>query len=124
MPELRNLRPVMPILVGASVALSIVMGVRQSLGLLMPPLTRDLAITVSDFTLAIAVQNLAWGLLQSFAGALVVRVGFRPVMLVGAVLYCAGLVSMATAQGRFGIILGAGVLIGIALACTASAISD
>jgi predicted MFS family arabinose efflux permease len=113
----------LPILAGASVALSIVMGVRQSLGLLMPPLTRDLAISVSDFTLAIAVQNLAWGLLQSFAGALVVRIGFRPVMLVGAVLYCGGLLSTATAQGRFGIILGAGVLIGMGLACTASAIS-
>jgi predicted MFS family arabinose efflux permease len=123
MPEWRALRPVAPILVGASIALSIGMGVRQSLGLLMPPLTRDLAISVSDFTLAIAVQNLAWGLLQSIAGALVVRIGFRPVMLVGALLYCAGTLSMATAQGAFGIILGAGVLLGMGLACTASAIS-
>ena len=53
--------------------LSLSMGLRQSLGLFMPPLTRDIAITVSDFTLAIAVQNLAWGFLQPVAGALAVR---------------------------------------------------
>lgn len=123
MRDLRALRPTMPILLGASLALSIGMGVRQSLGLLMPPLTRELAISVSDFTFAIAMQNLAWGLLQSIAGAMVVRVGFRPVMLVGAALYCAGLLSMTLAQGAFGIIMGAGVLLGMGLACTASAIA-
>ena len=41
----------------------------------MQPLTRDIAITVADFTLAMSVQNLAWGFLQPVAGALAVRVG-------------------------------------------------
>ena len=35
----------------------------------MQPLTRDIGISVSDFTLALAVQNLAWGFLQPVAGA-------------------------------------------------------
>src|SRR5947208_3933644 len=91
MSGIRGLRPVAPILIGAAVMLSLSMGVRQSFGLIMPSLTRDLAITVADFTLAVAVQNLAWGFLQPVAGALAVRVGFRPVMLTGGARYVAGL---------------------------------
>jgi len=103
--------------------LSLSMGVRQSLGLVMPSLTRDIAISVSEFALALSAQNLVWGALQPFAGAVVVRVGFRPVMLTGAALYCAGLLLLAGAHGMFGVMIGAGVLIGIALACTGSAIA-
>lgn len=123
MTVLKELRPVMPILIGASVMLSLGMGVRQSFGLVMPSLTRDIALTVSDFALAMSVQNLAWGFLQPVAGALAVRVGFRPVMMVGSVLYIAGLALFAMAGGMVGVMLGGGVLIGLALACTASAIS-
>jgi predicted MFS family arabinose efflux permease len=123
MADMRSLRPAAPILIGAAVMLSLSMGIRQSLGLVMPSLTRDLAISVSEFTLALSVQNLAWGALQPFAGALVVRLGFRPVMLTGAALYCLGLLLLAGAHGMLGVMLGAGALIGIALACTASAIA-
>jgi len=121
--DLKGLRPAAPILIGAAVMLSLSMGIRQSLGLVMPSLTRDIAISVSEFTLAVSVQNVVWGALQPVAGALVVRLGFRPVMLTGGALYCAGLVLLATADGLLGVMLGAGVLIGIALACTASAIA-
>jgi predicted MFS family arabinose efflux permease len=120
MADLRGLRPALPILTGAAIMLSIGMGVRQSFGLVLQPLTRDIAITVSDFTLAMAIQNLGWGLLQPFAGALAVRWGFRPIMLAGAAFYMAGLLVLASASGLFSVIVGAGVLIGIALACTAS----
>lgn len=120
---LKELRPVMPILVGASVMLSIGMGVRQSFGLVMQPLTRDIALTVSDFAFAMSVQNLAWGFLQPVAGALAVRSGFRPVMVAGAALYIAGLFLFAIADDMAGVLLGGGALIGVALACTASAIS-
>jgi predicted MFS family arabinose efflux permease len=123
MAHIKSLRPAAHILIGAAVMLSLSMGIRQSMGLVMPSLTRDIAISVSEFTLALSVQNLAWGALQAFAGALVVRVGFRPVMLTGATLYCAGLLLLANAHGIFTVMLGAGVLIGIALACTASAIA-
>jgi predicted MFS family arabinose efflux permease len=103
--------------------LSLGMGVRQSFGLVMPPLTRDIAVTVSDFALAMSVQNLAWGFLQPVAGLIAARTGFRPVMLAGTVLYLAGLALFASAQGLVGVMLGAGALIGTALACTASAIA-
>jgi predicted MFS family arabinose efflux permease len=123
MSLLRTLRPTLPILIGASVMLTLSMGLRQSLGIFLQPLTRDVGISVSDFTLAIAVQNLAWGFLQPLAGAMTVRYGFRPIMMVGALLYIAGLVLMASAQGMLSVMLGAGVLIGISLACTAAAIA-
>lgn len=123
MADLRTLRPALPILLGAAVMLSLSMGVRQSFGLVMQPLTRDIAITVAEFTLALSIQNLVWGLLQPVAGALAVRVGFRAVMTAGAALYAAGLLLLANARGLLGVMLGAGVLIGIALACTASGIA-
>ena len=100
MSTLRALRPALPILIGASVMLSLAMGLRQSLGIFMPPLTRDTGIAVSDFTLAIAVQNLAWGLLQPLAGAWAVRLGMRRLMVGGALLYILGLVLLATSQPR------------------------
>ncbi len=99
MALLQILRPTLPILIGASLMLSLSMGLRQSLGIFLQPLTHDVAISVSDFTLAIAVQNLAWGFLQPLAGALTVRFGFRTIMMVGALLYVAGLSLMAGAQG-------------------------
>src|SRR6476646_3642895 len=99
MPLLQILRPTLPILIGASLMLTLSMALSQSLGLFLQPLTHDIHISVSDFTLALAVQNLAWGFLQPLAGAMTVRYGFRPIMMVGALLYIAGLALMASAQG-------------------------
>src|SRR6201986_412058 len=123
MPLLKILRPTLPILIGASLMLTLSMGLRQSLGIFMQPLTHDVGITVSDFTLAIAMQNLAWGFLQPLAGAMTVRYGFRPIMVVGAFFYIAGLVLMASAHGFVFVLLGGGALIGTSLACTATAIA-
>ena|SRR5437870_3444273 len=119
----RALRPVMPILAGASIMLTLSMGIRQTFGLFLQPVTRDIALSVSDFTLAFSMQNLTWGLLQPIAGALVVRLGFRPILIGGAVLYSAGLLMLAAAQGLLGVLVGAGLLIGMSLACTASAMA-
>ncbi len=120
---LNSLRPAWPILAGAALMLSLSMGLRQSLGLFMPAITTGIAISVADFTLAIAVQNLAWGLLQPLAGAWAVRLGFRPMMVAGAALYVAALLLLASAQGLAGVVLGAGVMIGASLACTGSALA-
>jgi predicted MFS family arabinose efflux permease len=123
MPLLQVLRPTLPILIGASIMLTLSMGLRQSLGIFMQPLTHDIHLSVSDFTLALAVQNLAWGFLQPLAGAMTVRYGFRPIMIAGSLMYIAGLVLMATANGLVAIMIGAGMLIGTSLACTAAAIA-
>ena len=123
MPLLQILRPALPILIGASLMLTLSMGLRQSLGIFLQPLTQDIHISVADFTLALAVQNLAWGFLQPLAGAMTVRYGFRPIMMVGALLYIAGLALMASAHGFLSVMIGGGVLIGTSLACTAAAIA-
>ena len=111
------------ILVAVALMLSLAMGLRQSLGLFLQPLTRDLSLAVTDFTIAIAVQNVAWGLLQPVAGGLAARLGFRRILVAGAVFYLAGLLVLAAAHGLVGVTVGAGVLIGAALACTASAMA-
>ncbi len=115
-----SLRAAMPILIGVSVMLSLAMGIRQSLGLFMAPATQDLGMAVAQFTLAIAVQNLGWGFLTPFAGAATSRWGFRPVLMVGVLAYVAGLAVMGLAQGAWSMMVGAGLLIGLALACTGS----
>ncbi|CAH0260380.1 MFS transporter [Roseomonas sp. CECT 9278] len=115
-----SLRAAMPILIGVSVMLSLAMGIRQSLGLFMAPATQDLGMAVAQFTLAIAVQNLGWGFLTPFAGAATSRWGFRPVLMVGVAAYIAGLAVMGLAQGAWSMMIGAGLLIGLALACTGS----
>ncbi len=123
MSNLKSLRPTLPILIGASLMLTMALGLRQSLGIFMPPLTKDLGISVSDFTLAIAVQNLSWGLLQPLAGAWAGRKGYRSLMVGGSLLYICGLILLATAHGLISVILGAGVAIGAAMACCGGAMS-
>ena len=119
--ELRRAQS-LSILAGASVMLSLSMGMRQSLGLFMGPVTRDLHLTAADFTLALAVQNIVWGVTQPFVGALADRIGSRPVALAGAPLYAASL-ALVVWGGPPGLMLGAGVGIGAALSCTGSALA-
>jgi MFS family permease len=109
------------ILIGAAVLLSLGMGLRQSLGLFLTPVTHDLALTAASFTLAIAVQNIVWGLSQAPIGAIADRFGLRVTMLAGAVIYVVGLVVMATATGVTALIVS-GALVGVALSCTASSL--
>ena len=99
------------------------MGLRQSLGIFLQPLTQDIAHSVSDFTLAIADAKSGLGIPAAARrrddGATV----FAPIMMAGALFYIAGLALMACAQGLVSIMIGAGVLIGMSLACTAAAIA-
>lgn len=108
------------ILGGAALMLSLAMGMRQSMGLLQPHVVRDLGITAADFSLAIAIQNIVWGVTQPFTGALVDRFGARPVALFGVLVYLAGLIITSQAQAAWMITLGIGVCVGLALSCTAS----
>jgi sugar phosphate permease len=71
------------ILIGAAVLLSVGMGLRQSLGLFLTPLTRDLALTATDFTLTIAIQNIVWGVSQAPVGAMADRFGMRITLVAG-----------------------------------------
>ncbi len=122
MPSPLTSRQTSFILIGAAVLLSLGMGLRQSLGLFLPPVTRDLGIAAADFTLAIAVQNIVWGLSQAPVGAIADRFGLRVTMLAGAVIYVIGMAVMAAASGAAQLLVS-GALIGIALSCTASSLA-
>src|SRR6266481_982928 len=110
------------ILIGAAVLLSLGMGIRQSLGLFLTPMTRDLGLAAADFTLAIAMQNIVWGLSQAPVGAVADRFGLRVTLLAGAAIYVVGLVIMALAGGTAALLVSGG-FIGIALSCTASSLA-
>jgi MFS family permease len=109
------------ILIGAAVLLSLGMGIRQSFGLFLTPVTRDLALTAADFTLAVAVQNIVWGLSQAPIGAIADRFGLRVTMIAGAAIYVVGLAVMAAAQGEPALLVSGG-LIGVALSCVAASL--
>jgi len=112
----------LPILIAASVMMSLAMGMRQCLGLFLPPMTQALALSASDFTFAIAVQNIVWGLVQAPLGAVADRWGLRPVMVLGAIAYVAAMAIMTATNGVWILVL-AQALIGIGIACTGSSLA-
>ncbi|HLH89057.1 MAG TPA: MFS transporter [Xanthobacteraceae bacterium] len=111
-----------PILIGTALLLTLGMGIRQSFGLFLTPVTRDLGVTAGDFTLALGVQNIIWGLSQAVVGAIADRFGLRVTMMAGAAIYVAGLAIMAGAHGTPALIVSGG-LIGVALSCTATSLA-
>src|SRR4051794_27880562 len=91
-------------------------GPRSSLGFFIQPMSRDFAWGRDVFGLAIALQNLLWGLGQPLAGAVADRFGTMRVMWGGALLYAGGLLLMRYAATPLSLDLGAGVMIGFGLA--------
>ena len=106
-------------LAGAAVVLTLCMGMRQSFGLFQAPVLADLPVTAAGFGFAIALQSLVWGLAQPPLGMLADRYGARPVVVGGALVYALGLLMMMTAGGTWGLVFGAGVLVGTGVAATA-----
>jgi len=105
------------VLVGG-VVMSLALGTRHVQGLFLLPLTADRGWSRESFSFAMGVQNMVWGLAQPFAGALADRFGTHKVVMVGVLIYAVGLAIMATATHPVVFVLGAGLLIGVALACT------
>jgi MFS family permease len=114
----RSYAPEIIVAAGCLIAL-ISFGPRASAGLFQIPMTSQYGWGRDIFGLALAIQNLLWGLGAPFAGAIADRFGLVRVLCVGALLYAAGLVMMAYAATPLQLHLGAGVLIGFGLsACS------
>ena len=107
--------PELIVLAGCLIAL-ITFGPRASAGLFQIPMTAEYGWGRDVFGLAIAIQNLVWGLGQPFAGAVADRFGATRVLCAGALLYALGLAVMANAATPGMLHLGAGVLVGFGLA--------
>ncbi|HEV3185264.1 MAG TPA: MFS transporter, partial [Xanthobacteraceae bacterium] len=90
-------------------------GPRATLGFFLSPLSQANGWGRDVFALALAVQNLLWGLGQPLAGAVADRYGSVRVLAVGTLLYAVGLVLMAYATTPAMLYLSAGVLIGFGL---------
>lgn len=106
------------VLIAGALVLSLTMGIRQSFGLYLAPITHDLAISHSSFSLAIALQNLLWGALTPLVGALADRWGTGRTLVLGGLAYSSGLLIMALMPTLAGLQLGAGVLVGIAVSAS------
>ena len=106
--------PLIIIVCGCAIAL-LGFGPRSALGFFMQPMSREFAWGRDVFGLALAVQNLLWGLGQPIAGAIADRFGTLRVMSIGALLYAAGLLMMRYAATPLSLDLGAGVLVGFGL---------
>src|SRR5579863_4180445 len=107
----------MVLLVVSALILSLCMGLRQSFGIFLIPVTHDLGISASAFSFAIALQNIVWGASQPLVGLLADRFGARPVLVATALIYAVGLWLMAVSGGVAGLDV-AGTLIGIGVAGT------
>jgi MFS family permease len=106
--------PLVIIICGCAIAL-LSFGPRSSLGFFVQPMSGEFTWGRDVFGLALALQNLLWGLGQPIAGAIADRFGILRVMIVGALLYAGGLLLMRYSTTPLSLDLGAGVLIGFGL---------
>ncbi len=106
--------PMVVVICGCLIAM-IAFGPRSSLGFFLTPLSQERHWGRDAFSMAIAIQNLLWGIGQPFAGGIADRFGASRVMMVGAAFYALGLVLMAHATTPGMLDLSAGVLIGLGL---------
>src|SRR5438309_5343491 len=106
--------PLVIMICGCAIAL-LGFGPRSSLGFFIQPMGREFSWGRDVFGLALAIQNLLWGLGQPVAGAIADRFGVFRVMCVGAILYAAGLLIMRYGATPLSLDLGAGVLVGFGL---------
>ena len=106
------------VLVCAGIVLTLALGIRQSFGLFLRPMSMDLGWGREVFSFAIAVQNLVWGLAMPFAGAIADRHGAGRVIVTGGLLYAIGLVAMSMATTPLMFNVSAGLLVGLGLSGT------
>ena len=98
------------VIIGCGCAIALLsFGPRASFGFFIQPMSREFSWGRDVFSLALAVQNLLWGLGQPFAGAIADRFGILRAMCVGALLYAGGLLMMRYATTPLSLELGASV---------------
>ena len=113
--KLASLRSPNSVLIAGCIILCIGFGVRSSFGLFLQPMSLDNGWGRETFSIAMAIQNLIWGLLGPFAGGIADRYGAGRVIALCGVTYVLGLVAMAFADTPLTLYVGSGALIGLAL---------
>ena len=112
-------RPAVPlplVIICGCIIAAIGFGTRGSFGLFTLPATEDLGLTREQWGMAMAVQNLVWGLTQPFVGAIADRYGTARVLAVGGIVYALGILGMAFSPDALSMTLTAGILTGVGIA--------
>lgn len=91
-----------PVLIAGCIVIIISFGVRASFGVFQIPIATEFGWPRAEFSLAIAIQNLAWGIGQPIFGAIADKIGDRRAILLGALVYVLGLVLSAYATTPLG----------------------
>lgn len=121
-----------PVLIGGCIIIMISFAIRASFGVFQIPIAEEFGWLRAEFSLAIAIQNLAWGIGQPIFGALAEKFGDRKAIIAGALVYALGLVlsSFAVTPGAhqlLEILVGFGIAgtgFGVILAVVGRAASD
>ena len=121
-----------PVLIGGCIIILVSFAIRASFGVFQIPIADEFGWLRAEFSLAIAIQNLAWGIGQPLFGALAEKIGDRKAIVLGALTYAAGLVLSSfavtpTAHQFYEILVGFGVAgtgFGVILAVVGRASSD
>jgi MFS family permease len=103
------------IIASGSLIVLLIFGPRSAMGFFQLPMLADRGWDRSTFGLAMAFQNLFWGLSQPFFGAMADKYGTGRVLVASGVLYALGLLVMAHAAAPFWLHIGGGVLVGTAI---------
>ena len=118
MTDVKFSKPLIYMLIGSAFILALSLGVRHGFGLYLVPMSHEFHWNHQLFSLAIAFQNLLWGAVQPFTGALADKYGSKKVVAAGGLLYALGLVLMAFSSSGLLINLSLGLIIGLALSAT------
>ena len=86
-----------PVLMVGCVIIAISFGIRSSFGIFQIPISQDFSWLRSEYSMAIAIQNLAWGFGQPVFGAIADKFGDRRAIFGGALVYAAGLILSSSA---------------------------
>ena len=107
------------VIVAACLIAMIGFGSRSTFGLFLEPMTEAKGWSRETFALALALQNLMWGIGVPVAGAIADKYGAARVIVIGAVLYSAGIYGMSTAETGTVFYITGGLLTGLGVAFTA-----
>ena len=115
-----NWRTPLAVLICGGIILTLSLGTRHTFGLYLQPMTLDLAWSRETFAIAIAIQNLVFGL--PFAGMIADRFGSARVLIGGTLLYALGVALMAFSTTGLEFSLSAGLITGAGLSCSGFAV--
>lgn len=118
MSDTRFSKPLIYMLIGSALILALSLGVRHAFGLYLVPMSHEFGWGHNVFSLAIAMQNLVWGAVQSITGAFADKYGSKIVVAVGGALYSLGLLLMAFSSTGLMLNLSVGLILGLALSAT------